>query len=315
MIFPIFYNKILERIYILNSFENFTDKLNLILSNALMLQKNRVSEDILNFVLAKSKKLRPRLMFLLSSALNKPISDKLLYLAAASELIHNATLIHDDIIDNSDIRRGNISLNKKLGNNLSVLSGDLLLAFAIEFLTKCDNTEIFSVFSAAVKNMCEGEINQHFSKNIIPSLENYIIKSEKKTAELFKASLISVCYIHDIKEVKNICSFAKNFGIAFQIKDDLNNILKTDISKPALSDLANGIYSAPVIFLSEKYNIFQYTKEEIIRLIIENEDIIINTNGLIKKYAAEAIASLQFIKDNQYKTELINLTKNLYEAI
>ena len=280
MIFPIFYNKILERIYILNSFENFTDKLNLILSNALMLQKNRISEDILNFVLAKSKKLRPRLMFLLSSALNKPISDKLLYLAAASELIHNATLIHDDIIDNSDIRRGNISLNKKLGNNLSVLSGD-----------------------------------QHFSKNIIPSLENYIIKSEKKTAELFKASLISVCYIHDIKEVKNICSFAKNFGIAFQIKDDLNNILKTDISKPALSDLANGIYSAPVIFLSEKYNIFQYTKEEIIRLIIENEDIIINTNGLIKKYAAEAIASLQFIKDNQYKTELINLTKNLYEVI
>ena len=103
---------------------NELNKLDEILNSELSIENLSVSLDIKNFVLSKSKKIRASLIFLLTKALNLDCSLEIYNLACAVELLHNATLIHDDIIDNSDFRRGNLSLNKKLGNNLSVLSGD-----------------------------------------------------------------------------------------------------------------------------------------------------------------------------------------------
>lgn len=294
--------------------EKELDTLNKYLKYNISDKTNQISDDICNFIFSKSKRLRPKLIFLFAKALNINISDKIYHLACCSELLHNSTLIHDDIIDNAELRRGKQSLNKKLGNNLSVLAGDFILSSAMLHLSKCNNIECFNTFSNSLKLMCEGEINQHFTLNKIPTINEYIQKSKNKTAELFNASLSSLCIIENVQNIKEISDFAINFGIAFQIKDDLANILQTDNTKPQLSDIHNGIYSAPVIFLQEKVNIEQLSKDKIIELI-STKEIKQKTINLIEEYAKKAIASIEFIKDNQYKREIIALCEDLYKAV
>ncbi len=286
-------------------------KFNNLLSEYLTFGNNSISTDINEFIFAKSKKLRPKIIFLYAKALGLEVSDSITNLAVATELIHNSTLIHDDIIDNAQTRRGKLSLNKKLGNNLSVLAGDYLLSLAMNCLSKCNNLDCFNVFSNSLKLMCEGEINQHFTLGKIPSMEEYIEKSNNKTAELFKASLVSLCLITK-NDTKTANDFATNFGIAFQIRDDLINILETDLSKPTLSDIHSKIYNAPVIFLNK--NIENLTDNEIVQEL-QTQEIKDKTIKLIEKYATKAIASLSCIKDNQYKEELRKLTENLYKVI
>ena len=280
------------------------------LSECFLNKHTEISDDIKNFIFAKSKRLRPKLILLFAKAINDNITEEIYNLAICTELLHNSTLVHDDIVDNAQKRRGNLSLNQKLGNNLSVLAGDYLLSLSMIFLAKCKNIECLDIFANSIKKMCEGEINQHFTLGKIPKLDEYIEKSQNKTAELFKASLISTNLLLG-KETKTAENFATNFGIAFQIRDDLLNILETDISKPALSDIHNKIFTAPVIFLEK--NIKNLSTEEIIKEL-KTEKIKQKTIELIKKYATLAIASLDDIKDNQYKEELITLSKNLYKV-
>lgn len=295
----------------MNIIENELNLFNKTLFNNLSNRGNEISSDIIDFIFSKSKRLRPKIIFLFAKALGTEITEEIINLAICAELLHSSTLIHDDIIDNAQTRRGNQSLNKKLGNNLSVLAGDFLLSLSMEYLTKCQNIECFKVFANSLKLMCEGEINQHFSCGKIPTMEEYIEKSRKKTAELFNASLVSLAKITNA-DVQTASEFATNFGIAFQIRDDLLNILEADVSKPTLSDVHNKIYTAPVILL--KQNIDNITEAELINLL-KDEKIKQQTTELIKKYAQKAIASLANINDNQYKQELINLSENLYKAV
>jgi geranylgeranyl pyrophosphate synthase len=289
--------------------------LNNYIINSLSDNNNHISAEISDYLSAKSKRIRPTLVFLVSKAMGIEINEKIYHLACAIELIHNSTLVHDDILDNAAIRRSKISLNYKLGNNLSVLAGDILLSIALKELVKCEDLEIIKTFSNSLYLICEGEINQNFTIGKLPTLDEYIRKSQYKTAELFKAPLTSLCLISNKNRIKEIYNFAQNFGIAFQIKDDLLNILKTDKSKPMLSDIHNGIFTAPVIFLNEdKGNIENLSEDEIIELLLSNKKYINRTVDLIKKYTDRAIASIDFIEDNQYKKEIINLTQNLYKA-
>ena len=243
------------------------------------------------------------------------ITEKIYHLACSVELVHNSTLVHDDILDNADTRRGRVSLNCKLGNNLSVLAGDILLSIALKELVKCDNVEAIKTYADSLYLMCKGEVNQNFTMGKLPTMEEYIKKSEYKTAELFKAPLTALCSISNIKEKEQIRSFARNFGIAFQIKDDLLNILQTDKSKPVMSDIHNGIYTAPVLFLSEDIrNVEELSKDEIINNLLANKKYVEKTVGLIKEYADRAIEAIDFISDNEYKKEIITITQNLYKA-
>ena len=293
--------------------DNELNKLNLMMLNVLTDKSNNISTEIKNYISRKSKRLRPVLIFLFSKALGIEITDKIYNLACAVELIHNATLIHDDIIDNALIRRSEISLNAKLGNGLSILSGDILLSIALQQLAYCENSNIIDVFSNSLYEMCKGEINQYSSAGTILSIEDYVKKSEKKTAELFKASLVSLCYLANLnRQIDNIYSFAKNFGTAFQIKDDLINITDTDETKPSLSDIYNGLYTAPVIYLNEDKQINSLSKEKISELV-QNKKYVKKTIDLIKTYGLEALKSIVFIPYNNYKQKIIEITENLYK--
>ena len=288
---------------------------NNILSESLNIIPNEISDSIRNFVFAKSKRLRPILILLFSKAINIPVSNDIINLAVAVEMIHNATLIHDDIIDDAKTRRGRISLNKELGNNLSVLSGDILLSVAMQILSKLNNIQIIDLFSSTLQKMCIGEIKQNATLNSIPSFDEYILKSRYKTAELFSASLQALCILENKEEINNIINFATNFGIAFQINDDVKNILKKDKTKPELIDIYNGIYTLPVIFLAKNNaNFNNFSKEKIIDLLSDNSNEILRTKEIIKEYSNKAIDSLNFMQDNQYKSKIKELTQQLYKV-
>lgn len=291
------------------------ETLNQYIIDSLSDNKNHIATDISEYLAAKSKRIRPSLVFLFANAMGITIDEKVYHLACCVELVHNSTLVHDDILDNADTRRGRVSLNCKLGNSLSVLAGDILLSIALKELVKCNSIEAINAFAESIYLMCKGEINQNFTIGKLPTMEEYIKKSEYKTAELFKAPLKSLCYIANVEQKENIYNFAKNYGIAFQIKDDLLNILKTDPTKPIMSDIHNGIYTAPVIFLNEdEENIENLKEEEIAQKLQANKKYIEKTVTLIKEYSNRAIEAINFIEDNKYKKEIITLTKNLYKV-
>ncbi len=290
--------------------------LNEYIANSLSDDKNRIGKDICDYLNSKSKRLRPAFIFLFAKAMGFEISSKIYHLACAVELVHNSTLVHDDILDNASTRRGKVSLNYKLGNNLSVLAGDVLLSVALKELIKCENMEVINTFAETIYLMCKGEINQNFTIGTIPDIEEYISKSEYKTAELFKAPLTSLFMISEPDYIKSIKNFARNFGIAFQIKDDLMNILETDNTKPALSDVHNGIYTAPVIFLNDDIkNVINLSETEIIQKLHSDKKYIKMTYELIKEYANQAVSAIEFVPVNEYKQEIIDVTINLYKAI
>ena len=136
--------------------EKEINNLNTLIINTLSDNNNQISNDISDYLSSKSKRIRPTLVFLFAKALGIKITDEINHLACAVELIHNSTLVHDDILDNADTRRGKISLNYKLGNSLSVLAGDILLSIALKELIKFNNVEIIDTFSQAIYLMCKG---------------------------------------------------------------------------------------------------------------------------------------------------------------
>lgn len=172
--------------------------------------------DVLHHVSArKGKLLRPRLVLLAAGAGGaNPRSDSAVMLAAAVELIHNASLLHDDVVDMSDERRGQPSVNSLFGNKAAILSGDYLLARAMELVDRSGAAQAHHTVLSAVRSMSEGELLQLFAnKNEAPSRALYLDIIGRKTASLMAASCTLGCELLGV--------FGYNYGMAFQINDDI----------------------------------------------------------------------------------------------
>jgi len=258
--------------------------------------REELKTPLLNFLNSPSKRIRPVLAMLYLKALEFEISEDIVKLLSAVEIIHNASLVHDDIIDDSEFRRGDKTLSQRFGNKLGVIAGDYLLSLAMGIISNLGDVEILREFSATLKQMCLGEINQNFDLFKIGTIENYIEKSQNKTAYLFKSAIVSPLILSKKSEeiIERASDFALNFGVAFQIRDDLINITKSDHSKPYGNDIAEGIYNAPVIYAGG----------------VENLPVgIEKTRILLNNYIEKALLSLEKLPNNDYKTLLINLTE------
>lgn len=244
-----------------------------------------------DFLLAPSKRIREVLPVLYFKALNKNLSQKQLDMLSIIEIVHNASLIHDDIIDESTLRRGNKTVSYQFGNKLGVITGDYLLSLALGKLCKIGNIPVIEKCSDTIKKMCIGEVNQNFSRFKIGTLDDYIEKTKNKTAYLFELSLLSVAMLDETSKynMENLSNFALNTGIAFQIRDDILNMLNTDKSKPNNNDIENGIYNAPVILGNKEDN---YTSG------------IEKTKGLLNNYIEQAGNEIKLLPDNKYKLAL-----------
>lgn len=264
--------------------------------------KSKITPIVREFFTNKGKRLRALIPFLVMRALNKSLEKEHYEIIFSYELIHSATLIHDDIIDCSLLRRGRNTLNFDYDSKLAVLTGDYLLSVVLNILAKFNNAKVRQYTADSIYLVLNGELNQYFNRFKILSLEEYIEKSKNKTAALFEAVLKSCLELSSYEDVDfQIGNFITNFGIAFQIKNDLDKFLSLDANE----DILNGDYTAPVIFYAESNEI----DDDIKKLIknINKTDSILKTEQLINKYIDLAVANLAFIEDNQYKQILIKL--------
>ena len=212
--------------------------------NVLAKHNDALFKDLCDFLLGKSKRIRSIISLLYLKANNVNIDKNITDLLFSVELIHNASLLHDDVIDNSPLRRNAQTLFDKYGSKLSVISGDYILSIAVEKLLQLKNESILNLFLNTVKKMSEAEIDQFFSRNHDIILENYLGIVRGKTSSLFSASTKSTAMISGI-DVDIAGQFGEKFGILFQINNDL------DYSS-AENDKINGVKTAVDILGIEK---------------------------------------------------------------
>lgn len=300
------------------SFENEYEKIKVVVQKDLNILETKIAETfsentelnktLKKFLTTPSKRLRPLLSFLYLRAVFNNITEKQMEVILAIELIHNATLIHDDIIDNSMERRQEKTLNAKFDNDFAVMAGDFLLTTALEKIINTENSEVVKLCTNALKQTCLGEVNQYFEKFKIPKIEQYLEKSKNKTALLFEIGITSGLILNDKKDlILSAKEFTQNFGIAFQIRDDLINVLTTKNIKE--NDIKSGIYTAPVIFASEENPNILKTKD--IQEEIKKTQGIEKTKSLIDNCFEKSVSALKEIERSKYKKALEELTKIL----
>lgn len=277
----------------------------------LFVNKNPLDKDLSNFLAAPAKRLRPLLGLLFLRALFGEINPKQYDVLLAVELIHNATLIHDDVIDKAEKRREQETLNVKFDNELAVIAGDYLLSVAMEKVINTNSVEVIKICTSALKSTCLGEINQYFTRHQITSIEQYIEKSREKTALLFEISVLGALLLSEKSVDENLKKtakdFAQNFGIAFQIRDDLINVLS------AQNDISSGIYTAPVIFAVEENG--KILKSENMLEEIKKTKGIEKTKILMDNYFNNSVSAIQSFEDNEYKRALLDLIELLRTSL
>jgi all-trans-nonaprenyl-diphosphate synthase len=312
---------------------------------------NPLLDKITRYILdAGGKRLRPAICFLFAKALNNNImSSSHMQVGIALELIHTATLIHDDVIDETKTRRGRKTVHQMWDNKTAIIAGDFLLAKALTNLALTKNTGVIEIFANTMNEICVGEMEQSLQNYNPVSIKEYIEKSKRKTAMLFIAAAQSAAILTDCEQrlkdgddepatvtpfnasnqaannmiTNAVKEYALNFGISFQIVDDILNFTSNEeySGKPAGIDLKNGILTAPALFALEEYEEKgDFTLLKLIQNNFNDEnsfnlavELIFNTNGiqkaqdLARHYAGLANKSLDIIKDNPCKEALQKL--------
>ena len=200
------------------------------------------------------KRIRPTLGLLVGNMLGAP-EEKLITLGAAVELLHTATLVHDDLIDGSLLRRGMPTLNARWSPAATVLTGDFLFARAAKLAAETNYLPLMKLFADTLAIIVSGELTQLFSARGIINRQNYYRRIHAKTASLFEMSALAASMVatedEDIRELMK--SFGYEVGMAFQIMDDVLDFSgdPSAVGKPIGSDLQNGLVTLPAIYFAE----------------------------------------------------------------
>jgi len=216
-----------------------------------------LSEQLSHVVRETGKGIRPALTLLSGKFYNYNITH-LLPMAVSVELLHTATLVHDDAIDKALTRRGQATINSVWGNEIAVLVGDYLFAKAGEFVADTQTPRVIKLFSQTLGTISSGEIGQfRLSFNLNQKREDYFQRIYRKTASLFSLATQSGAILSQAPEesVTIIKEYGDNLGIAFQIVDDILDFISTEeaMGKPVGSDLTQGTLTLPGMMLMERY--------------------------------------------------------------
>ncbi len=248
------------------------------LKNLLKSREPKSLYDPCSYVLeAGGKRLRPFLVMLSAKAVNSNPKD-VTNAALAVELLHNFTLVHDDIMDNSDKRRGRLTLHKKYDMSTAILAGDNLIALAYECLLrdcKDDAKKVISTFNHGIIEVCEGQsLDKEFEIRSNVTLPEYLGMIYKKTAALAEmcCSIGAQLGGGSKEQVKALSNFGKNLGMAFQIQDDLLDITaeENEFGKPVGGDLVEG--KKTFLFLTAM-NIAKGKEKQMLMNVIKNKGI------------------------------------------
>lgn len=292
---------------------------------------NPLLSEVLDYVYTKrGKQLRP-IMVLLSAGLCRGITDKTIQTAVSLELMHTASLMHDDVVDDTPIRRGDKAIHEKWNNKIAILVGDFMLSKSIELLSSVRNTNILNIVSDMCASLTSGELLQlHAGESMWISEEQYLQVIKHKTAHLFsacsEAGAVSAGATN--RQQNAMRQFGMYLGLCFQLKDDVFDYSDIeDLGKPTMNDLRDGKATIPIIkslqratkeeanqikelaeaLANDSQHIDTFEAEQEIRSFVLRYDGIRYAHQLMEKYRKKAIDTLQIFPDNKYKESLIGL--------
>lgn len=256
---------------------------------------NKLQQEVLTFVGARrGKQLRPLLVMLCAQLCN-PVTDKTLRAAVALELLHTASLIHDDVVDSSETRRGAAAVHAKWTNKVAVLIGDYMLAKVIGLTAEVRNIRILEIVANLGKSLSSGEMVQlHVGQSMWIDEDRYFEVIEQKTAQLFQACAEAGAESAGCtpRQRAALREYGRLLGLCFQIKDDIFDYSDLeDIGKPTMSDLRDGKVTLPLIEALRRA-----PREEAEHIKAKGEWLVANVSSNEKWHKAEEEKALQEIK-------------------
>ena len=273
-------------------------------------------------ILSGGKRVRP-IVALLTGRMLGCDDDRLITLAAAVELLHTATLVHDDLIDDAMVRRGIATINSKWTSAATVLTGDYIFARAAKLAAETNSVEVLKIFADTLATIVSGELTQQFSGRGDLSRGNYDKRIYAKTASMFILATTASAILSEVDSsiIGKMKKYGFSIGMAFQIIDDVLDFTseQTIIGKPVASDLRQGLITLPTIYFVEKNPLEKnsvqaisdnyYNEEAISKIVLS-----IRASGAIEyslneasKYIDEGVKTLEDLPENSEKLALRNL--------
>ena len=279
--------------------------------------------DTLSFVSESiGKMMRPTLLLLVAKSIGN-VNEKTFAAATSVEMLHTASLLHDDVIDESDKRRGRQSLNTRFNNNVAVLTGDYMFSMALNCTARTGDIRVVDAISVMGRDLPNGEVMQvELQQNGSYSEENYLKVIYYKTASLFVCCCACAVYTAGGSDelVEKFSNYGKYIGLCFQMKDDIFDYYSNDIGKPTGSDMREGKITLPALYvlrtssnplltpIREKLSKGIYLDEKEIESLIEiskEEGGVEYTNQMINRYREMAIESIPVDITDEYRNALI----------
>ncbi|WP_028544255.1 heptaprenyl diphosphate synthase component II [Paenibacillus taiwanensis] len=281
-----------------------------------------LNETSLHLLKSGGKRIRP-VFVLLAGKFGTYDLEQLKRVAVPLELIHMASLVHDDVIDDADTRRGNLTVKSKWDNRIAMYTGDYIYAKALTMITELENPHIHKILSKAMVQMCIGEMEQiRDFFNTEQSVRQYLLRIRRKTAILIAIScqLGALAAGSDLKTSHLLYRYGYNVGMTFQIRDDVLDLTGTEaqIGKPPGNDIKQGNITLPVLFALQEQSIRRPLLAEIQRIHQHNGDtdvsealsIIRNSKGiyeaeqLANRYMQKALDALVHLPDRRARKSL-----------
>jgi len=301
-----------------------------IIESSFRKSENRSIVDMGKFLLeSPGKRIRPALVILSAKATladkSSACGKQLIKIASAIELIHMASLLHDDVIDHACFRHNKPTINSKWGKDVAITLGDYLYAVAFELISEEGNPDIIHCISCAAKAMCEGELIQVCERDNMDLLkERYIVIVKKKTASLFAASCRIGALVSNGSRpfYRALEGYGLNLGIAFQIVDDYLDLVGEEkrLGKKPGQDIGVGEMTLPVLNLLESVpakkrkeikTLLVSTKDKLalkkLKSQIFNSDAVHKTKKAVSFYIGKAREKLEALPSSKYKESLISL--------
>jgi octaprenyl-diphosphate synthase len=303
------------------------EKLEITLSESINSDIELATEVSGHIVNSGGKRIRPAICILVAKTLGYSESD-LIRLASSIELLHTATLIHDDVVDESLIRRGKESIQAKWDDAHGVLVGDFVYSKAFQLMASFDNPKIIRALANATNKISEGEVLQlSMREQSNLSEKDYFNIIDRKTAELFKVSAVTAGILCESAKpvLDSLNNFATSLGLAFQIQDDILDYYGQEnlTGKKVGKDFEEGKFTLPIILSLKTMNhtnkmrllsLFKTRKIEDfaeILALMESEKTTEQLQTIFTHYSNECINELEKLPQNQYRDALENIVRNL----
>ena len=316
-----------------NNYPTIQEKLKAVCSlieTQVQVRNQDIQVALTNLAQAGGKMLRPALFLLFSEIGDKAKQDEeqLIKVATSLEILHMATLIHDDIIDDSPLRRGLITVQAEYGKDVAVYTGDLLFTVFFDLLADAMNgSEFLHTNARSMKRLLLGELDQmHIRFDQNQTLSDYLRSVNGKTAELFWLSCIEGAHFGktDVETQQLAGRIGRNIGVAFQVYDDILDYVSDSetLKKPVLEDLAQGVYTLPLLlakeahpeafspYLDKKQAITTEEAQKVSALVLEYDGVE-KAKEFALSFTEKALAEIELLPDSSGKTMIKQLTSDL----